>query len=105
LVEELCLLIAGEMTNDQFDNAKPEYCADLGVIACWEFGYSLYSSDLLFPYRLRGRLLPRRRRVKLPTEQSCSSSQTWNTNGRRSEEGLNLSSACGRRVSISVSAW
>jgi hypothetical protein len=55
LAEELRLLIAGEMTNDQFDDAKPEHCSDLGVIGCWEFGYSLYSSDLLFPYRLRGR--------------------------------------------------
>jgi hypothetical protein len=56
LADDLCLLIAGEMTNDQFDNTKPdEPCSDLGVTACWEFGYCLHSSDLLFPYRLRGR--------------------------------------------------
>lgn len=53
LANDFSLLISGEMTNDQFDEAEPKDGEAPGVVAVWKFGYSLYSSDL--PYRLKGR--------------------------------------------------
>ena len=51
-------LISGEMTNDEFDAAYYERwhgSTDVAVAEIAGFGYGLYSSDLLWPYRLRGR--------------------------------------------------
>jgi hypothetical protein len=51
-------LIAGEMTNDEFDDCYYERWHDSGDAAVAEiatFGWSLYSSDLGWSYRLRGR--------------------------------------------------
>src|SRR5262245_33516323 len=51
-------LVAGEMTNDEFDNAYyGRWCEsqDAAVAGISGFGYGLYSSDLLWPYRLKGR--------------------------------------------------
>jgi hypothetical protein len=58
LSQDLRRLVTGRMTNDQFDNAcEDNYddAIDLAVTRIAEFGYCLYSSDLPFPYRLRGR--------------------------------------------------
>ncbi len=58
LSEALAKLVDGQMTNDQFDDLYSAHWAespDHGVRAVAEFGYSLYSSDLPFPYRLQGR--------------------------------------------------
>lgn len=58
LRDALHRLIQGEMTNDDFDRL---YCgewavsADRAVAEIGKFGWGLYSSDLLFPYRLVGR--------------------------------------------------
>lgn len=57
LADKLRLLFAGEMTNDEFDkeyhsrwwNAKDDAVREIA-----KFGWGLYSSDLLFPYRLTG---------------------------------------------------
>jgi hypothetical protein len=58
LSEDLRRLIAGRMSNDQFDEVYYRQYADSrdrAVIEIATFAYSLYSSDLLLPYRLRGR--------------------------------------------------
>jgi hypothetical protein len=50
-------LVTGRMTNDQFDDLYYEHwmdSKDLAVAKIGEFGYCLYSSDLLLPYRLKG---------------------------------------------------
>ncbi|MCH5376815.1 MAG: hypothetical protein JJ992_22845 [Planctomycetes bacterium] len=51
-------LVAGEMTNDQFDDAYDEKwydSEDTAVREIAKFGWGLYSSDLLIPYQLKGR--------------------------------------------------
>lgn len=67
LREALALLIDGRMTNGEFDEVYEEYkdSSDRGVAVIAEFGYGLYSSGLLGPYRLRGRhaLGPEPRRI------------------------------------------
>jgi hypothetical protein len=58
LSQDVRRLITGRMTNDAFDEAYYEtYEAsdDRAVSEVASFCYGLYSSDLLFPYRLRGR--------------------------------------------------
>jgi hypothetical protein len=58
LSQDLRRLITGRMTNDAFDDVYYESYHDSNDRAVREiagFGYSLYSSDLLWPYRLRGR--------------------------------------------------
>jgi hypothetical protein len=55
LAEKLRHLISGRLTNDQFDAARPEDCEDDSVHAVWQWAYTLYGSDLPFPYRLRSR--------------------------------------------------
>jgi hypothetical protein len=58
LSENLRRLVTGRMTNDDFDNLyRDGYDSsdDSAVKAIGEFGYCLYSSDLLWPYRLKGR--------------------------------------------------
>src|SRR5262249_43935758 len=50
-------LVTGQMTNDQFDEVF-EACVDsedAAVAAIANFGWGLYSSWLLWPYRLKGR--------------------------------------------------
>jgi hypothetical protein len=50
-------LVTGRMTNDQFDDVYYEQYAespDRAVAEISSFCYSLYSSDVLWPYRLRG---------------------------------------------------
>src|SRR5437660_2233241 len=53
----LASLVNGQFTNDEFDEvyAKWQDSDDQAVAAIAEFGYGLYSSDLLLPYRLAGR--------------------------------------------------
>jgi len=51
-------LVVGEMTNDQFDDGYYEEWHDSEDTAVRElarFGWGLYSSDLLIPYKLKGR--------------------------------------------------
>jgi hypothetical protein len=51
-------LVTGQMTNDEFDDFYYSACChskDRAVVEIGEFGYCLYSSDLLLPYRLKGR--------------------------------------------------
>ena len=58
LSQDLQHLIAGRITNDDFDDACYESYVDSDDLAIREisrFGWSLYSSDVLFAYRLRGR--------------------------------------------------
>jgi hypothetical protein len=57
LSQHLRQLVTGRATNDQFDDWYCEHYArseDRAVQEISSFGYSLYSSDLLWPYRLRG---------------------------------------------------
>ncbi|WP_422930860.1 hypothetical protein [Singulisphaera sp. PoT] len=54
----LRMLVSGAMTNDDFDDRHYEHWLDSGDAAVSEvsqFGWSLYSSDLLWPYKLEGR--------------------------------------------------
>jgi hypothetical protein len=58
LAESLRRLVDGDMTNDEFDDGyHGRWCEskDAAVVEISGFGYSLYSSDLLWPYRLKGR--------------------------------------------------
>lgn len=58
LSENLRLLVNGELTNDQFDElyySRWEQSDDAAVRAIGQFGYCLYSSDVLLPYKLTGR--------------------------------------------------
>lgn len=51
-------LVAGRITNEAFDDLYYEQLVntdDPAIKSIGEFGHSLYSSDLLFAYRLRGR--------------------------------------------------
>ncbi len=51
-------LVAGRITSEDFDDLyfeQLEHSDDLAIKTTGEFGHSLYSSDLLFAYRLRGR--------------------------------------------------
>lgn len=51
-------LVVGRITNDDFDDLYYEQLDnsdDPAINNIGEFGYGLYSSDLLFAYRLRGR--------------------------------------------------
>ena len=68
LADCLNRLVSGEMTNDEFDDAyygRWHDSTDAGVAEIAGFGYGLYSSDLLLPYRLKGvyRLSDERREV------------------------------------------
>jgi hypothetical protein len=52
-------LIDGELTNDDFDNLETLCMSnDEAIAAVWTYCQALYSSDLLFPYRLTGRYAP-----------------------------------------------
>ncbi len=54
----LRLLVSGAMTNEEFDNRYYENWLISGDAAVYEvssFGWSLYSSDLPWPYKLAGR--------------------------------------------------
>ncbi len=58
LSQDVRRLVTGRMTNDDFDDAYYEHydsSDDRAVREIAGFCYSLYSSDLLFPMRLRGR--------------------------------------------------
>lgn len=58
LSQDIRRLVTGRMTNDEFDDAYYgvyEKCGDRTVRKIASFCYGLYSSDLLFPMRLRGR--------------------------------------------------
>jgi hypothetical protein len=58
LSQDLRRLITGRMTNDDFDEVygdSYETSTDRAVSQIAGFGYSQYSSGLLFPIRLRGR--------------------------------------------------
>jgi hypothetical protein len=58
LSQDLRRLVTGRMTNDEFDDAYYDQfynSKDRAVVEIAEFGYGLYSSDLLRPYRLKGR--------------------------------------------------
>jgi hypothetical protein len=58
LSQDLRRLVTGRMTNDAFDDAYyGQYMRsqDRAVAAIAEFGWGLYSSDVLMPYRLRDR--------------------------------------------------
>lgn len=57
LAECLRHLVCGHMTNDDFDDACGEKWfnhQDIAVVEIANFGYGLYSSDLLTPIKLRG---------------------------------------------------
>jgi hypothetical protein len=58
LSQDVRRLITGRMTNDDFDDAyyeSYEPSDDRAVSEIASYCYGLYSSDLLLPYRLRGR--------------------------------------------------
>jgi len=58
LSQDLRRLVTGRMTNDDFDDAYYDSYMDSDDLAIREisrFGWSLYSSDVLFSYKLRGR--------------------------------------------------
>lgn len=58
LSQDLRRLVTGRMTNDEFDEAyfdEYESSPDTAVREIATFGYGLYSSDVLMPYRLKGR--------------------------------------------------
>jgi hypothetical protein len=58
LRESLSALIAGRLSNDGFDDMYYRLCIgspDRAVAAIGQFGWGLYSSDLLWPYLLTGR--------------------------------------------------
>lgn len=58
LSQDLRRLVTGRMTNDDFDDLYHdgyELSEDSGVRAVAGFGSGLYSSDVLWPYRLKGR--------------------------------------------------
>ncbi|TWT77869.1 hypothetical protein Pla123a_16670 [Posidoniimonas polymericola] len=58
LSQDLRRLVTGRMTNDDFDDHyydEYESSEDSAVRAVAEFGWGLYSSDVLWPYRLKGR--------------------------------------------------
>ena len=58
LSQDLRRLVTGRMSNDDFDDVyyeEYESSNDDAVRAIAEFGWGLYSSDVLFPYRLKGR--------------------------------------------------
>ncbi len=58
LREALSTLIAGRLSNDGFDDVYYRLCVgspDRAVEAIGQFGWGLYSSDLLWPYYLTGR--------------------------------------------------
>jgi hypothetical protein len=58
LSQDLRRLATGRMTNDEFDEVYYEDYGgsqDAAVVAIAEFGYGFYSSDVLVPYRLKGR--------------------------------------------------
>ena len=58
LSQDLRRLVTGRMTNDDFDDAYYDSYAvsdDLAIREISRFGWSLYSSDVIFPYKLRGR--------------------------------------------------
>jgi hypothetical protein len=58
LSQDIRRLVTGRMTNDAFDDVyydRYESSTDRAVRKLATFCYSLYSSDLLWPYRLRGR--------------------------------------------------
>lgn len=57
LSQNLRRLVTGRITNDQFDDVfydQYNHSSDRAVAEVSSFCYSLYSSDLLLPYRLRG---------------------------------------------------
>ena len=57
LSQDLRQLVTGRMTNDDFDDAYYESYMDSDDLAIREisrFGWALYSSDVLFAYKLRG---------------------------------------------------
>ena len=56
LSQDVRRLVTGRMTNDDFDDAYYEFYADSADLAVREISgscWALYSSDALFPYRLR----------------------------------------------------
>jgi hypothetical protein len=58
LSQDLRQLVTGRMTNDAFDDVYFDQYAgatDAAVVEVAEFGYGLYNSDLVVPYRLRGK--------------------------------------------------
>ena len=58
LSQDVRRLVTGRMSNDDFDDIFYDcYCEsdDLAIREISRFGWGLYSSDVLFPYRLRGR--------------------------------------------------
>ncbi|TWU27829.1 hypothetical protein [Bythopirellula polymerisocia] len=58
LSQDLRRLVTGRMSNDDFDDVyyeEYESSYDVAVREIGGFGYGLYSSDVLFPYRLKGR--------------------------------------------------
>ena len=57
LSQDIRQLVTGRMTNDEFDEVHDRcmQSQDLAVQQIAEFGYCLYSSDVLLPYRLKGR--------------------------------------------------
>jgi hypothetical protein len=56
LSQDIRRLVTGRMTNDEFDEVYDRcmQSQDLAVQQIAEFGYCLYSSDVLIPYRLKG---------------------------------------------------
>ena len=51
-------LVTGRMTNDEFDDLYYDHfyhSSDVAIQEIGRFGWSLYSSDLIFPYRLTGK--------------------------------------------------
>ncbi len=52
LAEGLHNLVTGQITNDDFEDARPEETGDPAVAAIWEFGSGLYSDT--HAYRLTG---------------------------------------------------
>ena len=58
LRQALIALVSGDMTNNAFDDlyySSWMNSSDRGVAEIGHFGYGLYSSDTIWPYRLKGR--------------------------------------------------
>ncbi len=58
LATSLRRLVTGRMTNDEFDDLYYDHfyhSSDVAIQEIGRFGWSLYSSDLIFPYRLTGK--------------------------------------------------
>lgn len=95
LSQGLRRLVTGRASNDEFDDAyydRYSESSDHAVENFAEFGYSLYNSDVLWPYRLKGR-----RAVDRATRRTAARCVLFLRSGRE-YEWPNEPSAMGARM-------